>query len=288
MNFCHTRNQAKYPILFHSPQQVFGIFESWEMEMSLLPVLAIFSSSSTLLSYLKQTCPSSCPCGLEGAGRGMQKGASPVQPPWLPPLPLVAQGKCKGQMQNQGEKEWQTGGHISLPSQKEKKYKGRGVCGREGSHLCQLPVLHPGPQSSHKVVLGFHLPCNSTFKRVHSVVTPLSSLIMLSPWDFSHAVSFLLYCSSPPSSHSSKLSLNLVHSGRPSLANSPQSILGPAVTSSHGALCVPFLYLITCPMSVLRPQPTTSIRAELCLLSHCLIHCCWLVKLRGYCSTILE
>ena len=182
MNFCHTRNQAKFPILFHSPQQVFGIFESWEMEMSLLPVLAIFSSSSTLLFYLKQTCPSSCPCGLEGAGRGMQKGASPVQPPWLPPLPRVAQGKCKGQMQNQGEKEWQTGGHISLPSQKEKKYKGRGVCGREGSHLCQLPILHPGPQSSHKVVLGFHLPCNSTFKRVHSVVTPLSSLIMLSPW----------------------------------------------------------------------------------------------------------
>lgn len=102
------------------------------MEMSLLPVLAVLSSSSTLLSYLKQTCspvPFTLSLWVGGAGRGMQKGASPVQPPWLPPLPRVAQGKCKGQMQNQGGKNDKLE-VASLSSQK--KYKGRrGVWVRE-------------------------------------------------------------------------------------------------------------------------------------------------------------
>lgn len=126
------RSSLQFFFIQHS--KYFGIFESWEMEMSLLPVLAVLSSSSTLLSYLKQTCspvPFTLSLWVGEAVRGMQKGASPVQPPWLPSLPRVAQGKCKGQMQNQGGKEWQTGGHISfLPE----KVQGQEGCVDERGH----------------------------------------------------------------------------------------------------------------------------------------------------------
>lgn len=170
---------------------------------------------------------------------------------------------------------------------------------REVTPTYQLPSLHHGPQSSHKIVLGFHLPFQLYFQpcTLCNHTTSLLVHTLASLWDFSHAV---------PSSRIALLPLHLITFSFLETQLKPCSFreafsgqLSPVYfgicdyTSSHGALCISFLYLLhTCNpphlANVCSPSPTTtSIRKELCLLSHCSLSC-WLVKLRGYYSTILE
>lgn len=161
------------------------------MEMS-LPVLAVLSSSSTLLSYLKQTCspcPSPSPCGR------MWRGASPVQPPWL--------HLCLGLHQGKYVKRWSTYSTAKIRGKRmtnwahlssQKKYKGRGGCGWEVTPISVTKSSY-GPQSSHKIVL-VSLTFPTLLSTIHSVITPLRSSFTSCPASRTfHAVSFP-HCSS--------------------------------------------------------------------------------------------